>query len=32
MTDPIQLLDLTSLNDDDTADTVRGLCARAVTP
>lgn len=32
MTDPIQLLDLTSLNDDDTADTVRELCARAVTP
>lgn len=32
MTDPIQLLDLTSLNDDDTADTVRELCAKAVTP
>jgi deoxyribose-phosphate aldolase len=31
MTDPIQLLDLTSLNDDDTADTVRELCAKAVT-
>ena len=32
MTDPIALLDLTSLNDDDTADTVRELCAKAVTP
>ena len=32
MTDPIQLLDLTSLDDDDTADTVRELCAKAVTP
>ena len=30
MTDPIALLDLTSLNDDDTADTVRELCAKAV--
>lgn len=28
----IGLLDLTSLNDDDTADTVEALCRRAVTP
>ena len=32
MTDLIALLDLTSLGDDDTADDVRALCARAVTP
>jgi deoxyribose-phosphate aldolase len=31
MTDPIALLDLTSLNDDDTAETVRALCAKALT-
>jgi deoxyribose-phosphate aldolase len=30
--DPIALLDLTSLEDDDTPDTIRALCERAVTP
>lgn len=32
MTDPLTLLDLTSLNDGDDAATVRALAARAVTP
>jgi len=30
--DPIALLDLTSLEDDDTPERIRDLCARAVTP
>lgn len=32
MTDPIALLDLTSLNDDDTDERIRTLCAKATTP
>jgi deoxyribose-phosphate aldolase len=32
MIDPILLLDLTTLNDDDTAESVTALCERAVTP
>jgi deoxyribose-phosphate aldolase len=32
MTDPIGLLDLTTLDEGDTADTVRALCAKAQTP
>ena len=32
MIDPVLLLDLTTLNDDDTAETVQALCAKAVTP
>ncbi|MCW3006607.1 MAG: deoC, partial [Solirubrobacterales bacterium] len=32
MIDPILLLDLTTLNDDDTDDVVRALCAKATTP
>lgn len=32
MIDPVLLLDLTSLGDDDTDDDVRALCAKAVTP
>ena len=32
MIDPVLLLDLTSLDDDDTAETVQALCAKAVTP
>ena len=32
MIDPIHLLDLTSLNDDDTPEHIRDLCAKAVTP
>jgi deoxyribose-phosphate aldolase len=32
MTELIGLVDLTSLNDDDTPEVVRDLCARAVTP
>ncbi len=32
MIDPIPLLDLTSLNDDDTAEVIEALCAKAVTP
>jgi deoxyribose-phosphate aldolase len=32
MTDPVALLDLTSLEDDDTPERVRALCAKAQTP
>ncbi|MCW3040466.1 MAG: deoxyribose-phosphate aldolase [Solirubrobacterales bacterium] len=32
MPDPISLLDLTSLNDDDTAAVIDALCVRAITP
>ncbi|UTI65808.1 deoxyribose-phosphate aldolase [Paraconexibacter antarcticus] len=32
MPDPISLLDLTSLNDDDTAAVVDALCVKAITP
>jgi deoxyribose-phosphate aldolase len=32
MTDPLTLVDLTSLGSDDTPDVVRALCAKAVTP
>ncbi len=32
MADPISLLDLTSLNDDDTAATIDALCVKALTP
>jgi deoxyribose-phosphate aldolase len=32
MTDPVALLDLTSLEDDDTPEKVRALCAKAQTP
>lgn len=32
MIDPILLLDLTTLDDDDTDDVVRALCAKATTP
>jgi deoxyribose-phosphate aldolase len=32
MIDPVLLLDLTTLNDDDTDDVVRALCAKAMSP
>jgi hypothetical protein len=32
MTDPVAYLDLTTLDDDDTPDDVRALCAKAQTP
>lgn len=32
MPDPISLIDLTSLNDDDTAATIDALCVKAITP